>query len=127
VNYKPFPFHFNPNVFASTDPVLLLGMVVFIFAMPWLYRRKRGILAPFMVFWSTISLFALQYVLGGKTQFSFYATVLVPPAAIVMGVTLNELLKWEAFRDSLRFYWKKLGELMVLISERFNQKQEVNP
>ncbi|NJE48162.1 dolichyl-phosphate-mannose--protein mannosyltransferase [Thermococcus sp. 9N3] len=108
VNYRAFPFHFNPNVFASTDPVLLLGMVVLIFAMPWLHRRKPGILAPFMVFWSTIGLFALQYVLGGKTQFSFYATVLVPPASVVMGVALNELLRWEAFRSSLDFYWEKL-------------------
>ncbi|WP_099211226.1 dolichyl-phosphate-mannose--protein mannosyltransferase [Thermococcus henrietii] len=108
VNYRAFPFHFNPNVFASTDPVLLLGMVVLIFAMPWLYRRKRGILAPFMVFWSTIGFFALQYALGGKTQFSFYATSLVPSAAVVMGVALNELLRWEAFRSSLAFYREKL-------------------
>ena len=111
VNYRPFPFHFNPNVFAETNPVLLLGMVVLILAMPWLHRRKPGILAPFMVFWSTVSLFALHYILGGRTQFSFYATVLVPPASVVMGVALNELLRWEAFRASLTFYRDKLGEL----------------
>jgi len=127
VNYRAFPFHFNPNVFASTDPVLLLGMVILILAMPWLYRRKPGILAPFMVFWSTIGFFALQYALGGKTQFSFYATILVPPAAVVMGTALNELLRWEAFRDSLGFYWEKLKKFRVIISGRFSQKQEVNP
>ncbi|NJE53749.1 dolichyl-phosphate-mannose--protein mannosyltransferase [Thermococcus sp. 21S9] len=121
VNYKAFPFHFNPNVFASTDPVLLLGMVVLIFAMPWLHRRKPGILAPFMVFWSTIGLFALQYALGGKTQFSFYATVLVPPASVVIGVALNELLRWEAFRSSLDFYWERLNGFKEWVSEKFNR------
>ncbi|WP_297066214.1 dolichyl-phosphate-mannose--protein mannosyltransferase [Thermococcus sp.] len=121
VNYRAFPFHFNPNVFASTDPVLLLGMVVLILAMPWLHRRKPGILAPFMVFWSTIGFFALQYVLGGKTQFSFYATVLVPPAAVVMGVALNELLKWEAFRESLRLYWSWIIELKETVKARIGR------
>ncbi|NJE42017.1 dolichyl-phosphate-mannose--protein mannosyltransferase [Thermococcus sp. GR6] len=104
INKKAFALHYDPNIFAQTDPFLLLGMVLFIFAMPWLYKRKPGILAPFGVFWSTVGLFALQYLLGGTTQFSFYATVLVPPAAVVMGVALNELLKWEAFRESLWTY-----------------------
>jgi len=108
INYRAFPFHFNPNVFAGTDPVLFLGMVLLTFAMPWLYRRKPGILAPFMVFWSTVAFFALQYLLGGRTQYSFYATVLVPPASIVMGVALNELLRWEAFRESIAFYLERL-------------------
>ncbi|WP_297469734.1 dolichyl-phosphate-mannose--protein mannosyltransferase [Thermococcus sp.] len=121
VNYRAFPFHFNPNVFASTDPVLLLGMVVLILAMPWLHRRKPGILAPFMVFWSTIGFFALQYVLGGKTQFSFYATVLVPPAAVVMGVALNELLKWEAFRESIGTYWSWILRMKETVKARIGR------
>ena len=127
INYRPFPFHFNPNVFASTDPVLLLGMVVLIFAMPWLYRRRPGILTPFMVFWSTVGFFALQYVLGGKTQFSFYATSLVPSAAVVMGVALNELLRWEAFRSSLAFYWEKLREFKEWASEKLGSGRTKPP
>jgi len=105
INYRPFPFHFNPTIYADTDPVLLLAMVIFVFAMPWLYRRKKEILLPFLVFWSTVGFFALQYLLGGTTQFSFYATALVPPAAVTMGAALNELMRWEAFRESLAFYW----------------------
>ncbi len=104
INYRPFTLHFDPNIFAQTDPFLLLAMVLFILAMPWLYRRRRRILEPFLVFWSTVGFFALQYVLGGKTQFSFYATALVPPAAVVMGVSLRELLRWEAFTESLWLY-----------------------
>jgi predicted membrane-bound dolichyl-phosphate-mannose-protein mannosyltransferase len=111
VNYRPFYFHYGPNVAASTDPVLLLSMVLFILAMPWLYRRKPKVLEPFLVFWSTVGLFALQYALGGKTQFSFYATVLVPEAAVVMGVALNELLRWEAFLESIGLYKNVLGKV----------------
>ena len=108
INYRPFTLHFDPNIFAQTDPFLLLAMVLFILAMPWLYRRRKGVLEPFLVFWSTVGFFALQYALGGKTQFSFYATVLVPPAAVVMGVSLNELMRWEAFRESIAFYLEHL-------------------
>lgn len=126
INYRPFPFHFDPNVFAETNPVLLISMVVLILAVPWLYKRKPGILAPFMVFWSTIGFFALQYVLGGKTQFSFYATVLVPPASVVMGVALNELLRWEAFKSSLTFYWEKMRGLKEWALEKAVQRK-ANP
>ncbi|ASI99580.1 dolichyl-phosphate-mannose--protein mannosyltransferase [Thermococcus celer] len=108
INRKAFPFHYDPNVFAQTDPFLLLSMVIFIFALPWLYRRRGKLLVPYGVFWSIVGFFTLQYVLGGTTQFSFYATVLVPPAAIVMGVALKELLRWEAFIESLWVYWEFL-------------------
>jgi len=127
INYRAFPFHFNPNVFASTDPVLLLGMVLLTFAMPWLHQRKPGILAPFMVFWSTVAFFALQYLLGGKTQFSFYATVLVPPAAVVMGVALNELLRWEVFRSSLDFYWEKIREFKDWAFQKLGPGKATSP
>ncbi len=105
VNSTPFPFHFNPNVYAQTDPFLLLAMVVFIFAIPWVHRRRAKVVIPFGVFWSTVAFFALQYALGGTTQFSFYATVLVPPAAVTMGTVLNEIIRWEAFKESLKAYW----------------------
>ncbi|WP_297498619.1 dolichyl-phosphate-mannose--protein mannosyltransferase [Thermococcus sp.] len=123
VDYRPFYFHYGPDVVASTDPVLLLSMVVFILAMPWLYRRKPKVIEPFLVFWSTVGFFALQYALGGKTQFTFYTTVLVPPAAVVMGVSLNELLRWEAFRESLGFYRKVLGKFLALL-RRFRPARE---
>ncbi len=111
-NGKSFHFHFNPDVVASTDPALLLFMVVAIFAIPYVWRRKGAVLVPFGIFWSTVALFALQYALGGKTQFSFYATALVPEAAVVTGVVVNEIVKWEAFTESLLDYLYWLGKLL---------------
>ncbi len=121
VNRKAFALHYDPNVFAQTDPFLLLAMVLFILALPWLYRRRGGLLAPFGVFWSTTLLFLLQYLLGGTTQFSFYATALVPPAAVVMGVALRELLRWEAFTDSLWLYLEWLFEIRDRIRLRLGR------
>ncbi len=105
VDLHPFPFHFNPNVFAETDPFLLSAMIVFIFAIPYIALKRRNAWMPLAVFWSTIGMFALQYALGGTTQFSFYATALVPEAAVVMGVVLYDIIKWDYFRESLRIYW----------------------
>jgi len=121
INKKAFPFHYNPNIFAQTDPFLLLSMVLFILALPWLYRRRGRLLIPYGVFWSTVGFFVLQYLLGGTTQFSFYATVLVPPAAIVMGVALKELLRWEAFTDSLWLYLEWLFEIKDRIRLRLGR------
>ncbi|WP_297465435.1 dolichyl-phosphate-mannose--protein mannosyltransferase [Thermococcus sp.] len=115
INGKAFALHYDPNVFAGTDPYLLMAMVILVFAMPWLHRRREKILEPFGVFWFTVLFFILQYALGGTTQFSFYATALVPPAAVVMGVSLNELLRWEAFRDSLRVYREWIAGILSRI------------
>jgi predicted membrane-bound dolichyl-phosphate-mannose-protein mannosyltransferase len=121
VNKKAFALHYDPNVFAQTDPFLLMAMVIFILALPWLYRRKRGVLTQFGVFWSTVFFFTLQYLLGGTTQFSFYATALVPPAAVVMGVALNELLRWEAFTSSLWLYLEWLLDVKDRIRLRLGR------
>lgn len=112
-NGNPFHLHFDPDVVAITNPTLLLFTIVAIFAVPYVWKRRgEGALIPFGVFWSTLLLFALQYVLGGKTQFSFYATALVPPATVIMGVFLYDLIKWEAFVDSLLDYLLWLGRIL---------------
>ncbi|MDK2853740.1 MAG: hypothetical protein PWQ92_634 [Thermococcaceae archaeon] len=95
ISLKPFPFHYNPDIFAATDPILMLSMVVFIFAIPYAATKRRKLLVPFGIFWSTIAFYALQWILGGKTQFSFYATPLVPAGAVTLGVMAYDIIKWE--------------------------------
>ncbi|MFA4645980.1 dolichyl-phosphate-mannose--protein mannosyltransferase [Pyrococcus kukulkanii] len=110
ISLKPFPFHYNPDVYAVTDPILMLAMVVFIFAVPYVATRRRGLHEIFWMFWSIVGFFALHYILGGKTQFIFYATPLVPPAAVALGVIGYDIIKWEYFEKSLRMYWKWIKE-----------------
>ena len=111
-NGNPFHFHFNPDIVADTNPTLLLFMVVAIFAIPYVWKKRKLAIVPFGIFWSTVGFFALQYALGGKTQFSFYATALVPEAAVAMGVVVYEIVKWEAFTDSLLDYLYWLGKVL---------------
>ena len=126
ISLKPFPFHYNPDIFAATDPILMLSMIVFIFAIPYAAKKRGKILIPFGIFWSTIGFYALQWTLGGKTQFSFYATPLVPVGAVTLGVMAYELIKWEYFEESLRFYWiwiwRVISPIARLIQKRFIQK-----
>ncbi|NJE08726.1 dolichyl-phosphate-mannose--protein mannosyltransferase [Thermococcus sp. M39] len=126
ISLKPFPFHYNPDVFAVTDPILMLSMIVFIFAIPYATKKRGKILIPFGIFWSTIAFYALQWVLGGKTQFSFYATPLVPAGAVTLGVMAYELIKWEYFEESLKFYWSWIWRIISpiarLIQKKFIQK-----
>ncbi|ASJ01044.1 dolichyl-phosphate-mannose--protein mannosyltransferase [Thermococcus gorgonarius] len=122
-NANPFHFHFDPDIVANTSPTLMLFTIVAVFAVPYVWRRRgEGALIPFGVFWSTLLLFALQYAMGGKTQFSFYATALVPEATVIMGVFLYDLVKWEAFEESLLTYLLWLGR--VLKVKRFVEYAE---
>nr|WP_148266050.1 dolichyl-phosphate-mannose--protein mannosyltransferase [Pyrococcus sp. ST04] len=110
ISLKPFPFHYNPDVYAVTDPILMLAMIVFIFAVPYVAVKRKGLHEIFWMFWSIIGFFALQYLLGGKTQFIFYATPLVPPAAVALGVIGYDIIKWEYFERSLKMYWEWIKE-----------------
>lgn len=121
ISLKPFPFHYNPDIFAATDPILMLSMVVFIFAIPYAAVRRRKLLVPFGIFWSTIAFYGLQWVLGGKTQFSFYAAPLVPPGAVTLGVMAYDIIKWEYFERSLRMYWEWIKGILEQIKETFER------
>ncbi|HII60621.1 TPA: dolichyl-phosphate-mannose--protein mannosyltransferase [Pyrococcus horikoshii] len=115
ISLKPFPFHFNPDVYAVTDPILMISMIAFIFAVPYVSLRRKGLGEIFWMFWSIIGFFALQYILGGKTQFIFYATPLVPPGAVALGVISYEIIKWEYFERSVKIYMNYLRSLKEFI------------
>lgn len=121
ISLKPFPFHYNPDIFAATDPILMLSMVVFIFAIPYAATKRRKLLVPFGIFWSTIAFYALQWILGGKTQFSFYATPLVPAGAVTLGVMAYDIIKWEYFERSLEMYWKWVKSILIRIKKIFER------
>jgi len=118
---NPFPLHYGPNIFAQTDPVLLILIAVLILAYPFLHRRIKYLWIPFGMFWSIVSLFLLHVLIGylrdGKmpTQFSFYATPLVPTGAVVAGAGLGLLIRWDAFEESLIFYWNYIKKLFIKI------------
>ncbi|AIF69267.1 hypothetical protein PAP_04265 [Palaeococcus pacificus DY20341] len=126
INLKPFPFHYNPDIFAYTDPILMLAMVAMIFAIPYAAKKRGKLLIPFGAFWSIIAFYALQWILGGKTQFSFYATPLVPAAAVSIGVFAKDVIKWEYFEESLGMYWewlKRAFNCVVMLIRRHESKK----
>ncbi|RLF78118.1 dolichyl-phosphate-mannose--protein mannosyltransferase, partial [Thermococci archaeon] len=65
--------------------------------------------------------YGLQWVLGGKTQFSFYAAPLVPPGAVTLGVMAYDIIKWEYFERSLRMYWEWIKGILEQIKETFER------
>ncbi|AEH23942.1 dolichyl-phosphate-mannose--protein mannosyltransferase [Pyrococcus yayanosii] len=121
ISLKPFPFHYSPDVYAVTDPILMLSMVAFIFAIPYAARRQVKLAEIFGAFWSVVVFFALQWILGGKTQFIFYATPLVPPGAIVLGVLGHDIIRWEYFEESLRIYWRWIRGILKEIRARIGR------
>ncbi|WP_456326370.1 phospholipid carrier-dependent glycosyltransferase [Palaeococcus sp. (in: euryarchaeotes)] len=128
INEKPFAFHYNPDIFAHNDPILLLSMIPMIIAIPYAAKKRGKILIPFGAFWSIIGFYALQWILGGKTQFSFYATPLVPAAAVALGVFAYDVIKWEYFEKSLKMYWewitRAFREVIMLFKGREGQKED---
>ncbi len=123
VDANPFPFHFNPNLFARTDPILFMAMIPLIFALIYLVKKMKDYWRPFLSFWMIVLMFlvhaAYGYLRNGKisTQFSFYATPLVPLAAISVGAAMAILVRWKAFRYTLLEYLRTTGKMLRI--ERF--------
>jgi len=115
IDANPFPFHYNPNLFAKTDPTLLIAMIPLVFALLYLHRRMKRYWRVFLSFWMIVLMFlvhaAYGYLRNGKlaTQFSFYATPLVPLAAISVGAAAAVLIRWGAFSYTLLGYLLWIG------------------
>ncbi len=128
VDANPFPFHFNPNLFARTDPILFMAMIPLLFALLYIHRRMRGYSRVFLSFWTIVLMFLIHaaygYFKNGKisTQFSFYATPLVPLAAVSVGVAAYLLVRWEAFSRTLLEYLWWIGKTLRI--RRFRRYAE---
>jgi len=86
INKNPFYFHFNPDMAAVVNPpIYIFGLVLsFILAMLLANNIRRRQSYPSLYMLSIMFGYVLMYVLGGRTQYSYYASLFTPLVAIIV-------------------------------------------
>ena len=96
-------------------PAWALSLVMIAILLP-AYRRHRGFAMGMLFLLGILSGYILDYVLGGKTQYSFYAVQLVPYVYIVLGFSLFDIIiSRERFKQILYDWYTVLKKIWSLI------------
>ncbi|MDI3474683.1 MAG: hypothetical protein PWQ79_1595 [Thermococcaceae archaeon] len=103
---KDFPLHYGPDLSAEISERLFQGALVSTVFFPVLRRRRSGgnLGIVYASFWAGVMFYVVHYLLGGKNQYSFYATPLVPLAAIMTAVLIREAVNWELLGELRRIF-----------------------
>ncbi|ALV63958.1 glycosyltransferase, putative [Thermococcus sp. 2319x1] len=111
---KAFPLHYGPNLSAEISEHLFQGALVSSAFFPVLEERRSGgnLGIVYASFWAGVLFYVIHYLLGGKNQYSFYATPLVPLAAIMTAALIRDAVNWEL-----------LGELRHIFEARLKKER----
>ena len=111
LNARPMGLHYNPDLIASTNPVLLsLAMLAAVVLVPLLLNRDRSKnYVPAFFFLSVWLGYSALYLKGNRTLYSFYAVQLSPAAAVMVGSAVY-LLYYDAawLRSRIVEGWKRI-------------------
>lgn len=130
LGYNSFPLYYFPDgtaLFAeSLYPLWFTSLVLSIIFMPLIYRGYRKYAIPCLFLLGVLAGYVIIWILGSRTQYSFYAVQLAPLVYIhlfyIVGVfSLNRSIHIEvlaAWRDFLSWL-KKLIEYILLLSDKF--------
>lgn len=101
-NANPFTIYMEPRIEVQSNWFLLSLTVLLLIPAVYYFRKYSEVIIPASSFVSIILSFAIMYFLGGKSNYSFYVTVFMPPAIILDAVLLKEMVNWEAFTEGFR-------------------------
>ncbi len=109
-------FENNRALLAQTLwPAWALSLVMFALLLP-AYRKHRGFAMGSLFLFGILAGYVLDYVLGGKTQYSFYAVQLVPYIYMVLGFSLFDIMvSKERFKQILRDWYAILSKMWDII------------
>ena len=102
---NPFPLHYSPNLSATpSPPLMLLTIPLTIILVPLALKgRVRGSGTILSWFWIPIAMFSFLYILGNRTQYSFYSAQVTPIAAVIASSTIylvyNKYMALYALRE----------------------------
>lgn len=94
VNQSPFTLHFGPDISASVNPVIYFMALISLIFVPYLVRKiNRDYLVPSLWFCMSFLGFTLVYLLGNRSQYSFYVVALSPMVYVLACVLVYYLIK----------------------------------
>lgn len=103
---NPFPLHYSPNLSASpSPPLMLLTIPLTIVLIPLaLKNRVKGSGTLLAWFWMPTAMFTILYVIGNRTQYSFYSAQITPIAALIASSTIYFAYNKQLFLEGIRSY-----------------------
>jgi len=106
-NKNPFTIYFNPRIMIQTNWFMWDLAVIFAILGLFLIYRKYGdkYLLPVLGGFSIIGMYILMYIIGGKTQYSYYGVQITPFMIVMFTVGLAVLIDWnrllKAFKGTI--------------------------
>lgn len=90
-NANPFYFHFNPDLAAIVNPPIYIGaLIVALLLLGATLSKKYKVQGYPPLFFTFILLgYIVMYVLGGRTQYSYYVSLLTPLTATILSQLLS--------------------------------------
>ncbi len=101
-----FPLNYNPNLAASpSPPLMLLTIPLTIILIPLAWKEKlKGAGSILAWFWVPIVMFTVLFLIGNRTQYSFYSAQVTPIAAIIASSTVFFVYRRDLLYESLLSY-----------------------
>jgi predicted membrane-bound dolichyl-phosphate-mannose-protein mannosyltransferase len=105
-NQNPFALNFKPDVIAKVDPVIYIMALVMLVFIPYIYFKiNKKYLIPTLWFLAGFFGFVGVYLLGNKTQYSFYVITLTPMVYVLAAAFIYYLTEPWTFKDALKSYY----------------------
>lgn len=115
---NPFPLHYRPDLSATPSPPLMLLTVplTIILAPLALKGRIKGIGSILAWFWIPITMFTLLYIVGNRTQYSFYSAQVTPIAALIVSSMVYLIGRKDLVIEALKTYMLEEAYRIVSLS-----------
>ncbi len=101
-----FPLHYNPDLAANpSPPLMLLTIPLTIILIPLAWREKiKGAGSVLAWFWIPIMMFTALFLIGNRTQYSFYSVQVTPIAAIIVSSIVFFVYRRDLFFEAILAY-----------------------
>ncbi len=101
-----FPLNYNPDLAANpSPPLMLLTIPLTIVLIPLAWKEKlKGSGSILAWFWVPIVMFTALFLIGNRTQYSFYSVQITPIAAIIVSSTVFFVYRRDLLYESLLSY-----------------------
>lgn len=115
---NPFPLHYRPDLSAApSPPLMLLTIPLTIILAPLALKGKiKGIGSILAWFWIPITMFTLLYIVGNRTQYSFYSAQVTPIAALIASSIVYLVNRKDLVIEALKTYMLEESYRLVSLS-----------
>lgn len=132
INRNPFVFHYNPNLYAVGKILAVLtylpSAVLTVIILPILAKEKFTHVRTVAEWaWYPYIMYIIQFILGGKTQYSFYVIHVTPLIHAITFIALSLITNPKIFDEILREWYRILKLIWDWLGGEVRIKITISP